>query len=299
MRVIYQLRVRNFEALKKFDVDLGGVTVIVGETNSGKSSIVRALKKVLYNDRGVPEITHGESSCSIGIDYNGHQVTWKRTGDGSIVYKLDDKTYHRASDTPQPIKDVLGLVEVGNGVRVNLSEQFKSLFLINMTGSQLADMIGCLFDLEKANKLMEILSKELRDFKKRGEVLSDEKDSLVKPDTERIDFLEKNINKYYSASEDKRELGEDLEKLLELIGKKKVFNKVDKLHKNFNMDDLDTSRISGIDKLMRGKNSLESLRNHYVQMMDELKEEMALGICPIAQRPYYKGCLKVLEDSNE
>src|SRR5258708_20568027 len=83
------LQIRNFQSLKKIDLDLLPLTVIVGPSSSGKSALVRALKVLSSNERGADFITNGESSCSISATCDDWKITFERdVSSGS--YRLYD-----------------------------------------------------------------------------------------------------------------------------------------------------------------------------------------------------------------
>ena len=61
MGVISSLTLENFQSHKESKIVFDkGLTVIIGQTDQGKSAIIRALKWVLYNEpRGTDFITAG------------------------------------------------------------------------------------------------------------------------------------------------------------------------------------------------------------------------------------------------
>ena len=44
---ITEVRIRNFRGIRSLDLELGRVTVLIGENNSGKTSVLDALKLCL------------------------------------------------------------------------------------------------------------------------------------------------------------------------------------------------------------------------------------------------------------
>ena len=47
MKRLETLEISNFQSVEKADIQLGGFTVIVGPSNSGKSALLRALRAVV------------------------------------------------------------------------------------------------------------------------------------------------------------------------------------------------------------------------------------------------------------
>ena len=287
--VIKRVKIKHFEALDSFEEEFGKFTVVVGKTNCGKSSIVRALKKILYNDRGVPEITHTKSSCSIELEYKGKVVKWKRDSSGSILYRLEDKDFNRASNTPDEIIKFFDLKDGDIPIRVNISEQFKSMFLVNMTGSQLADMIGTLFNLERANEVIFKLDKRVRDLGSELKVNQSELESLEEPDYERVKKLSKLISDFKECSTN---ISSRKNELMELGEYKQILKKLEMVkdvYVDINVIGIkdDIADLAAYSKMIDEEIGLTA---ELSQIKDAIDKEFQEGVCPIAGRKYYKGC---------
>ena len=46
---IVSVRIQNFRGIKRLDLNLGQVTILIGENNTGKTSVLDALKLALYH----------------------------------------------------------------------------------------------------------------------------------------------------------------------------------------------------------------------------------------------------------
>ena len=57
--MIKHVRIRGFQSWKQADLDLEPLTVVVGESDQGKSALIRALESVMENRAGTEFITHG------------------------------------------------------------------------------------------------------------------------------------------------------------------------------------------------------------------------------------------------
>ncbi len=109
MKRIKSITIKNFQKHKNIKVDLGKtVTTIVGQTDSGKSSILRALGWVLFNQpSGKSFIRSGETSCSVSLQTGGKQITRKRTKTKN-TYQIDDQEYAAVgSSVPEPVENLL------------------------------------------------------------------------------------------------------------------------------------------------------------------------------------------------
>jgi len=85
----------NYRSIKEFKLDFSDVgkgIYLAGLNGSGKSSFLRALCYVLFDDpRASNQITHGETYCEVGVtlSYQGHLHQIIR-GTGVLIYKIDD-----------------------------------------------------------------------------------------------------------------------------------------------------------------------------------------------------------------
>ncbi len=133
---------KNFQPWDNFSLDIDGLTLIVGPTNKGKSSVFRSLKGILRNELdagfvrngqdekmevtlevdGMPPIEalrsrKGTTEYRIGVDENGKPIKYKALGD-SIPEPMEKLKFNR--------------VRVGDTVMDPIfSEQNKAQFLID------------------------------------------------------------------------------------------------------------------------------------------------------------------------
>lgn len=94
-KIITSVEINNFQSHKNTTMKFtDGLNVIVGESNSGKTAILRAIKWVLDNEpRGSDFITTGEDDCSVTVNFDdGTYITRKRTRSNSGEYVVHGKT---------------------------------------------------------------------------------------------------------------------------------------------------------------------------------------------------------------
>lgn len=144
--MISQLQVRNFQSLKKVDLDLGLFTVILGPSNSGKSALIRALQALTSNVRGSSFITQGQTSTVISAVSDEWRITLEK-GDSSsyrVVYPDGlEKTYTKlASAVPDDITHLLNMVPSGEAGSLSFASQEDPPFLLKSSGSSVARVLG-------------------------------------------------------------------------------------------------------------------------------------------------------------
>jgi exonuclease SbcC len=110
-----RLSLRNFQAHARLDIDLDPLaTVLVGESDVGKSSVLRALRWLCLNQpSGDAFVRHGAKGCRVTLEVDGHEVTRKRSTKENS-YQLDGGGYAAmgVGGIPLAVADVLTVGEV-------------------------------------------------------------------------------------------------------------------------------------------------------------------------------------------
>ncbi len=110
---------KNFQPWADFELELDRLTVLVGPSNKGKSSIFRALKGVLRNELDADYIRDPKSeSMELTLEIDGTKIKATRNKRGKVTYILNDDADHPYTSldghAPQPVKD-LGCGEITVG----------------------------------------------------------------------------------------------------------------------------------------------------------------------------------------
>ncbi len=141
--MIHTVEVRNFQSLRNVTLPLGRFTVITGESSSGKSALLRALRAVASNISGTGAITRGCDTAAITVRTGSAVITLEHTR-GSWRYRLatangeaDFTKLNRA--VPPEVTAALGLAPVPTGGRSrNFAMQFDRPYLCTESGSAVA-----------------------------------------------------------------------------------------------------------------------------------------------------------------
>jgi DNA repair exonuclease SbcCD ATPase subunit len=130
-----RLKGKNFQPWAEFDMEIEGLTVLVGPSNKGKSSLFRALKGILRNE--IPEDfirNNQEEPLEIELEVDGHNIKVIRKRKGSTKYVLDGKTYTSlGGKVPDEIEKLkYGEMKIGDyNVDPIFANQNKAQFLID------------------------------------------------------------------------------------------------------------------------------------------------------------------------
>jgi exonuclease SbcC len=151
---IRRLCIENFQSHIYAEIELAeGLTVLVGESDSGKSSIIRALRWLLLNEpRGKEFIRAGANECRVSVILsNGARITRERTPSRNRYLLLlpgeAEKVFEGfGNDIPREITSLLGVARVHLDddltVALNMAGQLDEPFLLSQPGSLKARIIG-------------------------------------------------------------------------------------------------------------------------------------------------------------
>lgn len=177
------IKAKNFEIIDDLELELkDGITVIVGASNNGKSSIIRLLRAILYNLNGDASIQQGQDAYILGIIDNGSKVIVKRdmTASNKTVYSVNDTILKKVGRNIVPeVEDALNIKVVDinkKKVELNFITQMAFPFLIGETGSFIYDFLSSSSnqtDFSELLKLMKTDQKEISDNKKNLEGQTD------------------------------------------------------------------------------------------------------------------------------
>ncbi|HHW26225.1 MAG TPA: AAA family ATPase [Firmicutes bacterium] len=173
---IKSLFVEDFQSHSKSKVELappGGLTVIVGPTDSGKTALVRALRLLFYNvPQGTDYIRVGRNMATVAVELaDGTKVARERSKSVNryrVVRPGESPTVLEGfgNTVPLEIQEATGvrMVSVGDlELALNLSEQLDAPFLGQKTvsGPARAKILGKLAGTEEVDEAQRALGTDL------------------------------------------------------------------------------------------------------------------------------------------
>jgi DNA repair protein SbcC/Rad50 len=168
IKMIKSIELENFQSHKKTSLEFSpGVNIIVGESRSGKTSVLRGLNWNRYNkpagtaynsywNRNEKKEPKDLFSCSVTFD-NSKKITRgrKSTFNG---YVIDDELKLEAvgQDVPEQISNIWNMEEV------NIQKQFDTPFLISESAAEIARFFNKTIKLDKIDKVLSKAESERR-----------------------------------------------------------------------------------------------------------------------------------------
>ncbi len=156
--MLQKLVIRNFQAHKKLEVDLDPhVTTIVGPSDTGKSSVIRALRWLVTNQpSGVEFIREGTSKTQVGLTVDDRLITRKR-GKSENTYSLETEEFKAFGSGVPP--EVVGLLNLGP---LNFQQQHDSPFWFSETAGEVSRQLNRIINLDIIDSTLANLDQTLR-----------------------------------------------------------------------------------------------------------------------------------------
>lgn len=146
--MLKKIEIWDFESHEHTVIDdlSEGLNLVCGESNSGKTAMVRALRLVAYNEFDPRSVRIGATKCKVSVDTDKGNVTvtrgpktnlWEVTKNGQPTQYFDKVG---KEVVPQAV-EVLGMKSVTLGdvsVPVNIMDQLESHFMLAGVGSEKA-----------------------------------------------------------------------------------------------------------------------------------------------------------------
>ena len=186
-----KIRVKNYQRHKDSQLEVNpGVTALVGKSDHGKSSIVRAINWFCFDrPRGNAFVRKGTSSVEVSIDNIAHKKDKSKNW-----YEIDGELVETNKATASI-----------NISEVNIQRQHDTPFLLDASAGEVARKLSDLIDLTRPQTI-------LKNLKKKGTSLQNKRISLL----ELKESYNQELNKYVGLVKYKRRLAVFESKRLEI-----------------------------------------------------------------------------------
>jgi exonuclease SbcC len=160
--MINRITIKNFQSHKRTRIDFSeGINSLVGVSDSGKSSVIRALQWVFFNKPGGDGFrSHwgGDTEVTVHI---GEDIISRIKTDSDNHYVINGKKFDvPGRNVPQPVYDILPISEL------NLQKQLDAPFLLSETAGARARVLNDIVDMSKMDLYIREANSRLRDKKR-------------------------------------------------------------------------------------------------------------------------------------
>ena len=159
MIYITKVHLENFQSHKNTSLEFDrGLNVILGNSDSGKTAILRAIKWALYNEpQGDYFIMQGQNQVLVEIEFSNGAIIkrLKSSSKNDYYLKLPNQEEQKfeafGRSVPQEIINITGMYKMSlNDDKtsiLNIAEQLEGPFLLNQVPSVRASAIGRLISV--------------------------------------------------------------------------------------------------------------------------------------------------------
>lgn len=192
-----KVNLENFQSISKADLEfVQGINIIVGQSNSGKSAILRAIKGAVLNPNGSQRyIKNGEKQFKVNVEYEGNNIGWTREGNKSPKYIINGEEYLKVgSSNLQDVCPKSGFVLDERGNLMNIESELELPFPFDKSNSELFKLfeknIFCVSDSSSVTKFIKADEEEANRLKDNSTYELDR----IKQKLEAINELEQEID---------------------------------------------------------------------------------------------------------
>lgn len=144
----FELDLSNFQSIGKANLEfIPGINLIVGQSNSGKTAILRAIKTVVLNpSRAKYYIKKGTDEALVTINTEGNTLMWARSQKGSSKYNVNGQDYTKlGTKNLFEILERNGFVQDDSGNVMNIEGEWDLPFPFDRTPSELFRLFENIF----------------------------------------------------------------------------------------------------------------------------------------------------------
>ena len=172
----------NFQSHSHTVVDfmLNALNGLIGQSDNGKTAVLRAIKWCLYNDpKGDDFIRLGETDCWVELEFsNGYKVRRGRTTSSAGYYEVYDASLQQTQKftgfshaVPMDVYNAHQMPKVAIGkeqVSFNLAEQLDGAFMLSQSAGDRATLIGKITGVQHVDASIKEIGKDISNKQKEN-----------------------------------------------------------------------------------------------------------------------------------
>lgn len=259
MIYIKKVELHNFQSHEYTEMEFDrGLNVILGNSDVGKTAILRAIKWALYNEpKGDYFIRQGEKDVSCKVTFSNRVVVERLKTPSKNSYFLVDASGNEMRfegfgiDVPKEITDVTNMYKVSldnsnNKTILNIAEQLDGPFLLNDQASLRASAIGRLIGVNYVdNALRTVVRDNKRTNQEIVELIKNKED--LKKQLDEFSYIKEYKEKFEKITKIRNKI-KKLQDRLELISK---------IKENLDKNRIELEDVSNLVEKFKSLNQLE------------------------------------------
>lgn len=180
-----KIALKNFQSISDAEVEIGPLTVLVGQSDVGKSAVIRALYLLHRNQGGLELVKHGKSALEVTqVLDDGTKVAISK-GRGLNTYKTSTATYAKVGrEVPEAVSKLLGSQELvldkDQTLDLNFCRQFDAPFLLSDSTTVITKAVSSLSGINIIYAAMREGTSDYQKVKAQSELLQSTVSGLMK-----------------------------------------------------------------------------------------------------------------------
>lgn len=290
MKNINKLILSNFQQWKTGEIQFKpGLNILIGDTESGKSTLFRAIYSILTGKMPEDYIRKGTKGCEVKIEFSDETIFRRLRNKKDNIADANGLIFERVGkDIPFEYFNKLGptSIEFGNKELSLCSySQFEPHFFITLSDYDKSKLIGTICGIDIVDKLMDLINKDIRanntNIKFLEQQISEQnaEKSVKHKEFEEVD---KKCIKLTNLYNDVQNSFKALENLSNLSQKAFSLNssinttKADKSALDSKISEFNKDKVESLQKLYSLKNILETITCD-ISNKQELKNKLVLS----------------------
>ncbi len=277
--MIKKLNITNFKSHKSTAIEFDpNVNIFIGETDSGKSALLKALRLLFQNKpSGFNYRTHNtKGEVEVAAEFEDHIIKRYRTNSKN-QYHLDDQVFDAVSKTiPEEISTILNVSDI------NIQRQLDSPFFLSMSGGEMARYMNDVVNLEDVDKANKNINRSVRESESHLSFLRSSigDDEAEMKELRWVRKAKRSVDKLDSMRNEMDDLEDEIEDLASLIRNNRILRKKIKKQKRITRVESKLKELEERNKKIKTHlNFSTSLKRHvlcFEDQMNELKEQKKL-----------------------
>lgn len=176
-KMLKRIRLKNFQMHQKTEIEIKDrILTIVGPSDVGKSSIIRALGFALLNQTDESHIRKGKKQAEVTAFFGKDEIT-RVKGKNKNIYTMNGEEYKAfGKKVPSPIQQVVNVNETA------FQKQFDPPFWVGLSPGQLSKELNKIVDLsvidESLRKVNQLIRENNTEYKMERQHLKEIKQEL-------------------------------------------------------------------------------------------------------------------------
>lgn len=249
------VKIKDFNCIEDMELEFHpGFTILQGPSNSGKSSVIKAIENTIFNQSGTTNVRQGQSNYKVGIKKGDNTVSLIKGKNSK--YKINENIYEKFGvGQLTEVADILNIRETilgGEKVRLNFSKQLSYPFLLDKTPGQLYKFIVDSSESESLSNVLKDINKDIKTSEK----------SIVQNEAQ-LDLLINQQSQLQSNLKNSSEIIKISNQILELDSINSNINKLIALKDTYNSCKKDRIHLDNLYKKLSFPLDLASLETTY------------------------------------